>query len=123
MKRDMDLCRRILLDLEANPEATGANAVKLRIEDRDPAEVNYHVRLLMSGGFIEAALGTGVSGQSCTPKCLTYAGHEFIELCRKDTFWEKAKNTLMEKSEGLSFDVLKAFLVKLATDAVFRGGA
>jgi hypothetical protein len=38
MKGDMDLCRRIRLDVEANPEATEANTISLHIDDRDPVE-------------------------------------------------------------------------------------
>lgn len=118
MKREMDLCRRILLDLEANTEATGANTVSLQINDRNPAELNYHVRLLISGGLIEAARGQAATGEVCTPKCLTYAGHEFIEASRKDTLWQRAKTIALEKTGGLSVDLLKAILIKLATEAV-----
>lgn len=54
MKRDMDLFRRILLQLEASPEATGHSRIDLDIEDRDPTEVSYHVQLLKEAGLIEA---------------------------------------------------------------------
>jgi hypothetical protein len=124
MKRDVDLCRLILFDLEDNPKATGAAIVSLHIKDRDPAEVAYHVRLLASGGFIEAARGKTTSGEEVySPKCLTYAGHEFIEASRKDTLWRKATTTVLKKTGGLSFDVVKALLIKWATDAVLRGGS
>jgi hypothetical protein len=118
----MDLCRRILLALEAHPDATGANTVPLDLNDRDPLEVNYHLRLLKSGGLIEVDLGRGADGDVCVPRCLTWAGHEFIEAARKDTFWQQAKTMALDKTGGLSLDVLKAIIVKLATDGVFGGG-
>ncbi len=123
MKRDLDLCRRILLHIEANPEATGANTIVLGIKDHDPAEVDYHVRLLESGGLIAADQSQRPvnNEQFYAPRCLTWAGHEFIATLGKDNIWERVKTTVLEKTGGLSFDVLKAFAIKIATDAVFKG--
>jgi hypothetical protein len=125
MKRDMDLCRRILFEIEASPEATGANTVILHIDGRDQAGVEYHVRLLASGGLIEAdrAITSATGQQVYVPRCLTWAGHEFIDAAREDTLWQKGKSLVLEKTGGLSFDVLKAVLIKLCTDAVLGGGS
>jgi hypothetical protein len=46
VKLDMDLARRILLAVEADPEADGAGYVAVEIDGYEPAEVSYHVRLL-----------------------------------------------------------------------------
>lgn len=70
-----------------------------------------------------ASLGIQASGDVCVPKRLTYAGHEFIEASRRDTLWQKAKTIALEKTGGLSVDVLKAILIKLATDAALGGGS
>src|SRR4051812_3987573 len=43
MKRDMDLARRILLEVEADPKAVGQVPLQLDIEGRDPQEISYHV--------------------------------------------------------------------------------
>src|SRR5689334_8680677 len=120
MKRDMDLGRRILLDLEANPEATGHGSVELNIEGRGRTEVSYHVLLLRDAGLLEAVVRstTGRAGLAVFPTRLTYAGHEFIEASRKDSLWQKAKSVVLEKTGGLSLDVLKAVLTKLTMDAV-----
>jgi hypothetical protein len=104
MKRNMDLCRRILLDVEASPEATGLGYIQLNIEGHDATEVSYHVQLLSDAGLLEAVNQsyTGPSGFVVNPKRLTYAGHEFIEASRNDSFWQKAKTTVLEKTGGLS---------------------
>jgi hypothetical protein len=121
MKRDMDLCRQILLDVEANPEAVGLGDVELNIEGHSPTEVSYHVQLRTDAGLLEAIDMSDTSGLDCRPTRLTYAGHEFIEAARKDSLWQKAKTTVLEKTGGLSLDVLKAVQVKFATDAVLGG--
>jgi Hypothetical protein (DUF2513) len=123
MKRDMDLARRILLAVEADPEATGFGYVQVDIEGHDQAEVSYHIQLLRDAGLLEAKSLTTRAGLDWRPIRLTYAGHEFVEASRKDTLWQKAKTTVLEKTGGLSVDVLKALLLKMATDAVLGGGS
>ena len=97
----------------------------LHIDDRDQAEVQYHVRILTSGGLIEVDCATTNTTfqQVYVPRCLTWAGHQFIDAARKDTLWQKGKSLVLEKTGGLSFDVLKAVLIKLATDAVLGSGS
>jgi hypothetical protein len=123
MKRDMDLCRRILLEVDANPGAVGQVPLQLDIEGRDPQEVSYHVLLLNDAGLIEARNMSNLTSFDWRPERLTYAGHEFIDKSRKDSVWQKAKGVVLEKTGGLSLDVLKAVLAKLATDAVLGGGS
>lgn len=119
MKRDADLCRQILLELEANPEAIGAGWINLDIEGRDTEEVSYHVQLLHEAGLIVAIDASDIDGLDWRPVRLTAAGHDFLDAARKDTLWQQAKKTAMEQTGGLSLDVLKAVLSKLAMDAVF----
>lgn len=121
MKRDMDLCRKVLLEVEANPRATGPAWVDLDIKGWVPAELAYHVQLLHEAGFLEASDLTTTAGLDWRPIRLTYEGHEFVEAARKETRWRKAKSLVLEKTGGLSLDVLKAVLVKLATEAVVGG--
>jgi hypothetical protein len=123
MKRDMDLCRRILFEVEASPEAVGHRPIQLNIEGHDPHEISYHVQLLQGASLLEAMDLSADDEIDFRPKRLTYAGHEFIEAARKDSLWQKAKSLALEKTGGLSLDVLKALLLKLATDAVLGGSS
>jgi hypothetical protein len=118
----MDLCRRILLEVEAAPNAVGHRAIKLNIGGHDPTELSYHVQLLADAGLIEAMDLSADDDIEFHPRRLTYAGHEFIEAARRDSLWQKAKSVVLEKTGGLSLDVLKAVLVKIATDAATGGG-
>lgn len=121
MKRDMDLCRKILLEVEANPRATGPAWLDLNIEGREPAEIAYHVQLLDEAGLLEASDLTTTTGLDWRPVRLTYAGHEFVEAARRETRWQKAKSLVQEKTGGLSLDILKAVLAKLAMEAAGLG--
>jgi hypothetical protein len=110
-----------LLDVEANADAVGLGDVEFNIDGRSATEVSYHVQLLTDAGLLEAIDLSDTAGLDWRPTRLTYAGHEFIEAARKDTLWQKANSTVMERTGGLSLDVLKAVLLKFATDAVLRG--
>ena len=52
MKRDMELCRRILTDLE--DEKFGTGLIKVEYDDIEPDVVAYHLKLLDEVGLIEA---------------------------------------------------------------------
>jgi hypothetical protein len=116
MKRDMDLAREILLKLEASPQATGPGWINLQMDGHEPEEVFYHVRMLHEEGLLEAQNLSTTAGARWEPKRLTWQGHEFLEAARNEGLWTKAKKIASEKVGGLSFDVLKSLLVKLATD-------
>jgi len=49
---------------------------------------------------------------------LTWSGHEFLDLARKDTTWKKAKNLAKEMPGGLSIDALKTAVPIIAGQAL-----
>ena len=55
---------------------------------------------------------------TCMPMRLTWAGHEFLDAARNESFWKTATKNVVQKTGGLMFDVLKQALIKLATDAI-----
>ena len=116
MKRDMDLVRKILLELEDTPYELGG--FDLELEGYSPDQISYHVMLLNEAGLIEANDLSTFGGKKWTPKRLTWAGHEFIEASRDESRWEKAKNIMKEKGSGMAFDVLRSVLIQLMTKAV-----
>ena len=54
MKRDMDLIREILFELEK--QGGSGSWMKVAIEGRSEDEINYHLLLLKDAGFLEAAV-------------------------------------------------------------------
>lgn len=122
MKRDMDLVREILLQVEA----TGAGkTIKLDIADHGEEEIGLHVERMIGHGLIE---GTTVpSGNGPAHRILAYRiesmtweGHDFLDAARNDTIWKKAKKKCLEATGGLAFDALKACLVEFGKEAISR---
>ncbi len=92
-----------------------------RNEDRSDQEITYHVKLLHNASLIEIFDRSSLDGHQCYPTGLTWAGHEFLDATRKDTVWQKLKSTALEKTGGLSFEVLKQLATKLAVDIALGG--
>ena len=112
MKRDMDLIRQILLQVEEFPEYEWVPLDK--IEGADEEELSYHVQLLSEAGLIEAHNASGLNSLEWNPIALTWAGHEFLDAARDDARWNAAKSTVLSRVGNLSFDLLKEVLSQLA---------
>jgi hypothetical protein len=112
MKRDMDLLRRILFDIEECEGTTGLSGghLKIDIEGRSPEEVMYHIQLAHEAGLIEVRDVSNMSGIYMYPTRLTWLGHEFVDEARNETIWAKAKKLAAEKGGSLSFEGLKIAL-------------
>ena len=113
MKRDMDLVRKILLDVEESDEWRHS---AVAIEGLDDEMVSYHVKLLHQAGLIEAVDKTSLGTLCWHPTTLTWDGHEFLDAARDESRWGTAKNTLLSKVGVLSFDLLKETLNQLARE-------
>ena len=113
MKRDMDLCRKILLSVEAREGTVGPEEVS--IEGYTEGQIGYHAKLLADQGLLEGWDITGVGGSThrYAPRCLTYAGHDFLEAARDDTRWKKAKAEVAAKGLPVTLEVMKRVLLKL----------
>ena len=91
MKRDMDLCRKILFEVEKWPTTTGPKQVE--IEGYPADAVGYNVSLLAEEGLIDGldATGDGDSVDVFLPRCLTPRGHDRVDLLTNDTTRNKGK--------------------------------
>lgn len=122
MKRDLDLARQLLLDIEARgadcsvsvlhpgslrESANGTTSHSFEIDER----VRYHLRLLIDGGFLKEVDRT-TTGVPCVR--LTYEGCELLELARHESLWREAKWLCQERTGGESLTVIRTFLVRLA---------
>jgi hypothetical protein len=113
MKRDMDLIRKILFQVEEKGQPLGW--VDLEIPGYAPEQIAQHVRLLEEAGLIEAQNLSTMDGFDYRPKRLTWAGHEFLDAARNDTVWNRTKEMVKDKGGSIPFEVLKGLLVKVAS--------
>ncbi|SCL76594.1 hypothetical protein L21_2529 [Methanoculleus chikugoensis] len=113
MKRDMELVRQILLQIESS---TGDDFANIQIENYSPEEIAYHVYLLKDAGLIEAEIS--YSMDSVKPEDyvifrMTWAGHDFLDASRDEGLWKKAMGIIGEQVKSAPFDVIKTILVKM----------
>ncbi len=119
MKRDMDLIRKILFEIEKYPHypeflsIVNDNPIPLEFESYDEETINYHIKLLVEAGIVERFQG---NTYPFTPRGLTWKGHEFLDLMRGESIWEQAKDT-MKKTGGMAFEILIKVLIETATKA------
>jgi hypothetical protein len=112
MKRDMELAKQILEQMEAFPEPRGV--IPLNFPDRTTDEVFYHVKLLSQAGLIDARESSDSHQFRWKPLSLTYHGHEFLDAIRNDKVWAKVKEKAKEQGGALPFEVLKALAIQIA---------
>ncbi len=103
MKRDMDIIRQILLNVEDDKYPYGGR-VHL---DGVPDEIcGHHAALIFDAGLAEGrVIKTDAHGiVSASVDRLTSAGHDFCDGIRQDTIWNKAKEHILKPgaSYGLS---------------------
>src|SRR5262245_59873598 len=117
MKRDMDLIRQILIQVEQSEETAGSGYLEVAIENRSEKEVQYHIRQLLEANLIETQEVAGIGTLDYWPTRLTWTGHEFLDAFRNDTNWQKAKKFVLEKTGALTFEALKQVAIHLAAEA------
>ncbi|MCY4429487.1 MAG: DUF2513 domain-containing protein, partial [Rhodospirillales bacterium] len=121
VKRDMDLIRGILLEVEAAepgkfiryPECGKGHPQRVVAE---------HMELLADEGLVEANITHLGAGPVCIIKRLTMAGHDWLDVARDPILWNRAKQQITEsKLESVSLEVMKNVLTALAQQAISGG--
>ena len=112
MKRDMDLIRLILLELEEVEE--------IDMSTYSDDEINYNKRLVVEADLADGTIASSAGGLN--PQVfllrLTWNGHDFLDAARDDTIWKRATEIIGKSVGSTTFDVLKSVLVTFATEAI-----
>lgn len=121
MKRDMDLVRRILLDVEASERYVEARDY----EDWELAA--YHFDIMScgegQGGLIQAEVERNPYGRQrgAIAYGLTAKGHDWLDLVRDDETWRLCREAVDAKLGGSApFAVWTALALSFATDETAR---
>lgn len=120
MKRDLDLARDILTEIEGHSYDPNRSFV-VKIDGHSTEEVSYHVMLLAEAGFIEASSLVTTDGAIWKARRLTWEGHEFIEAAKDTTRWNRAKALMKDKGGGMAFEVLKQLLIEMMKGTIGLG--
>jgi Hypothetical protein (DUF2513) len=113
MKRDMDLIREILLEVEKCSSLSGCG---IKIPGRAQEELYYNAQLAQEAGLIDARFLPGSSDFHVIR--LTYEGHEFLDAARNDTLWTRAKEKVTKDTGTLTLEGLKFALSALIKHAL-----
>lgn len=112
MKRDMNLIRLILLDVEGEEEVD--------LSSYTEEQIGYHRWLLINAGLAEGTDDIGY--EDLHPNAfitwLNWEGHDFLDAARDEDIWNTAQQTISEKVGTVAFDVFKALLIALGKDQV-----
>jgi hypothetical protein len=109
MKRDWDVIREVLIEVEALDTHTRDKA-EYSIERRKPSETDAKAEqalLLHKAGFIAGIDASTFDGPAVMAPELTWAGHELLETMRSKPVWERIKKIAADKGIELSFDAVK----------------
>lgn len=106
MKRDMNLIREILLEIERYPTR---EFYQLEIPGRQTDEVVHHLYLLMDAGFIEGQVVSGTD-MPIIVQAMTWAGCEFLDAARSETIWNATMKKIGETTGAVAMPVLISLL-------------
>lgn len=114
MKRNMDLVRQILLEIEKRSDP--GEIAHVQLVGFDEEEISYHIQLLDDGGLLK---GTDFSTRTVDWMAgpLTWEGHDYLDAIRSDTIWKKVKIHLKDHGLSYTFEIVKALAVKFGKEA------
>lgn len=119
MKRDMDLVRAILIEMEKWP--AGQRHGEIILDGRSDEEVTAHLGMMVEAGLIEAIDASSNDGEAWIPQRITWEGYEFLDSARSDTIWSIAKQQAISTAGALTFESMKVAL-KWAVGQAIVGG-
>lgn len=117
MKRDWDVIRRILVEIEALP-----SGVRLRSDDYESIDaevVGFNMALLIEAELVKGTcLDTG-GPIVCHVWKLTWQGCELLDGIRKDTAWERVKDYIKNKGLDLTLNTVMQAAKSVAAQVLF----
>ena len=125
MKRNMDIVRSILLQVES---ATDYISIEYLLKQRDSVkdckwtdeEIIYHVELLLAHEFLDGQIMRDINGTitDSAIKGITWAGQDFLESIRDNKVWKKVKSVITDTVGSTTFDVIKQTGSLVAINAI-----
>jgi hypothetical protein len=112
MKRDFDLVRAILIQLE--------NEEEVSLSEYSEEQIKYHQALVVEAKLADGNAHYASTHHSEIPagvilKRLTWEGHDFLDNARNKTIWNSAKQIIKDKGATLTVEALKIAMTQAAT--------
>jgi len=111
MKRDLDLMRQLLLDIESRGADCSVSILRGNSDGQCEERIRYHLRLLIDADLLKEIDRTA-AGIPCVR--LSHQGHELLELFRDESVWKEALWACQERTGSLSLTVIQNLLNRWA---------
>lgn len=108
MKRDFDLIRRIMIDIERMPAFEQKQS--FTYDGYDTATINQHIARLIEAKLVDGTPQTTSNQSRVLVNDLTWAGHDFLDAMRDDGLWAKAKENVLNPGASFTFGLLLHWL-------------
>lgn len=108
MKRDMDLVRLLLLEIEDKYRSTAI--YNLSVNGYDTETVAYHCKILYEAGLISDYKAQYADNEIYVfgVGSLTWDGNDFLEKIRDNSQWKKVKDTITQKGLPMVIETIKS---------------
>jgi len=119
MERDMDVVRRVLLEIEKQYIPGTKTIRNFKIEDLSREEIYEYLILLENENLIQK-LDRLPNGNGCDyvyPGNLTYYGYDFLDKIRDDRTWQKTVKMIAEKGLDMSIKTIGTIATAFITAA------
>ena len=107
MKRDMDLIRQLMLQVESSQEPSSIQLIPEGASDEEAERIIEHLRMLVDDvEFLTGIPAHTLAGNNWLDLKLTWEGHDFLDSVRDPEIWKKTKTGAMAAG-GFTVDLLK----------------
>ena len=122
MKRDIDLLRVILMQVESEGQAEEPLLHTMGIEGLDQALVNEHVKLLIDSGYLEGEYKYSTNNRILLTSIrgLTPKAYDFIDNIRNESLWRSIKERITATSGTASLPIIEHIAHQLVLAAITR---
>ena len=111
MKRDLELCRKILFTVEEDRSPWAIAGFRREV-------ISRHVVLLSEADLLVVTNLGDLEGDDFRVERLTWLGHEFLDMARNETVWQSVRSDLKKRSIDVPLSVLIE-LLKRGVAALF----
>lgn len=125
MHRNLELCRKVLLEMEKSGGRSPLNGRQLaQLTGADERAVNYQLKLLVEAGWVESVGKPHYAKRSSDAvpdrvlvSSLTNAGHDFLEVVGEPSRWQKFLVWAGEKLVSASLSTVLQLAMRFALGA------
>ncbi len=125
MRRDIDLLRAILIQIESEGDPAEPLIHSMAVEGYEQAVVNEHVKLLIDSGFVEGEYKYSTNNRILLTliRGLTPKAYEFLDNIRNEQLWERIKERVTTTTGTASLGIIENFAHQVISAALLRSSS